>query len=82
MASLTEFLAILAKRWPDPSERGRRFESYLCEALRASNPHQFINVWLWDDWPGRDGPDVERRGLGRGLHKKDGRSRATTLGCQ
>ena len=57
MASLDEFLALLAARWPDASERGTRFESYLCEALRASPSHQFTNVWLWDDWPGRDGPD-------------------------
>jgi superfamily II DNA or RNA helicase len=58
VASLTEFLAILAKRWPDPSERGKRFEPYLCDALRVSPSHQFSNVWLWDDWPGRDGPDL------------------------
>jgi superfamily II DNA or RNA helicase len=58
VASLTEFLAILAKRWPDEKVRGTQFERYLCEALRESPSHQFSNVWLWDDWPGRDGPEV------------------------
>jgi predicted helicase len=50
-------LALLTQRWPDASERGTRFESFLCEALRMSPSHQFTEVWLWDDWPGRDGPD-------------------------
>jgi predicted helicase len=57
VASFGEFLGLLHERWPDASERGTRFESYLCDALRASPSHQFTDVWLWDDWPGRDGPD-------------------------
>ena len=52
MATLEAFLALLADAYPDPSERGQRFEPFLRDALRASPSHQFRNIWLWDDWPG------------------------------
>ena len=57
MASFEEFLAVLAEAWPDPSERGTRFEPFLRDAISMSPSHQFKHVWLWDDWPGRDGPE-------------------------
>ena len=57
MASLQEFLEVLADAYPDEQVRGKEFELFLRDALVASPSHQFADVWLWDDWPGRDGPD-------------------------
>jgi len=57
MASLQEFLEVLADAYPDEKVRGTEFEPFLRDALVASPSHQFADVWLWDDWPGRDGPD-------------------------
>ena len=57
MASLQEFLEVLADAYPDEQVRGKEFEPFLRDALLASPSHQFADVWLWDDWPGRDGPD-------------------------
>ena len=57
MASLQEFLEVLADAYPDEQVRGKEFEPFLRDALVASPSHQFTNVWLWVDWPGRDGPD-------------------------
>jgi len=57
MASLQEFLKVLADAYPDEKVRGKEFEPFLRDALVASPSHQFADVWLWDDWPGRDGPD-------------------------
>lgn len=56
--SLADFLGLLEQAVPDPSERGKRFERYLRDALLVSPAHQFEKVWLWDEWPERDGPDV------------------------
>ena len=57
MASLQEFLGVLADAYPDEKVRGTEFEPFLRDALVASPSHQFADVWLWDDWPGRDGPE-------------------------
>ena len=57
MASLREFLEVLADAYPDERVRGKEFEPFLRDALVASPSHQFAEVWLWDDWPGCDGPD-------------------------
>jgi hypothetical protein len=51
-------LGVLAEQWPDGSVRGTQFESFLRDAILVSPSHQFTEVWLWDDWPGRDGPDI------------------------
>ncbi len=48
---------LLTVEYPDPKERGLRFEPILRDALLASPSHQFSEVWLWDDWRGRDGGD-------------------------
>ncbi len=57
LLSLQEFLEVLADAYPDEKVRGKEFEPFLRDALVASPSHQFTDVWLWDDWPGRDGPD-------------------------
>ena len=57
MASLQEFLEVLADAYPDEKVRGTEFEPFLRDALVASPSHQFADVWLWDDGPGRVGPE-------------------------
>ena len=57
MTSLAEFLVVLEEHFPDPTVRGKKFEPFLRDALLVSPSHQFVNVWCWEDWPGRDGPD-------------------------
>ena len=57
MADLSELLEILS---PDASVRGRQFES-ICQWYLLHDPGyraQIKKVWLWDDWPGRWGPDA------------------------
>ena len=43
-------------------ERGLRFERLIRKALADHpgeyGPLRFTDVWLWNDWPGRDGPDT------------------------
>ncbi len=44
----------------DPNVRGRQFE-HICKWLLEHDPryrNQFEKVWLWDEWPGRWGPDA------------------------
>jgi len=44
---------------PDVHKRGKQFER-VCKWLLETDP-RYVNrlskVWLWDDWPGRWGPD-------------------------
>ena len=46
MASLQEFLEVLADAYPDEQIRVKEFEAFLRDALVASPSHQFTNVWL------------------------------------
>ena len=57
MASFEQLLDLLTIEYPDPSERGVRFEPILRDALLTSPSHQFSDVWLWADWRGNDGGD-------------------------
>ena len=58
-ATFGDVYARLCERWPDPRERGRRFEPLVADVLRTDRTFRarFREVWLWSDWPGRDGPD-------------------------
>ena len=40
-----------------PQEQGHLFERLMRAALEHGSQHDFERVWLWSDWPGRDGPD-------------------------
>ena len=46
---------------PTTTVQGRRFERMMRTAL-LNHPGEFrdkfVQVWLWNDWPGRDGPDL------------------------
>ena len=73
MAGFHEVYARLCERWPDdPQERGRQFEPLVKRVLETDPVYRqlFVNVWLWNEWPGRPGPDsgidlvAERRGGG------------------
>ena len=57
MASLQGFITLLEGEYPDPKIRGKKFEPFLRDALKASPSHQFTNVWCWEDAPCYDGPD-------------------------
>jgi superfamily II DNA or RNA helicase/DNA-directed RNA polymerase alpha subunit len=57
VASFDEFIAKLEEEYPDPSLAGTAIEPFIRDALFASPSHQFEEAWLWDDWPGRDGPE-------------------------
>jgi predicted helicase len=45
---------------PDPNVRGRQFE-HICKWYLTHDPayrRKLRQVWLWDEWPGRKGPDT------------------------
>lgn len=56
MGSLAEFYASLSS---DPSARGREFEVATKQLLTVFPmwSNNMVNVWLWEEWPLRDGPD-------------------------
>ena len=57
MGTFGEFIAKLEEEYPEPSSAGTAIEPFIRDALLASPSHQFEEAWLWDDWPGRDGPE-------------------------
>ena len=62
MATLTDLLANLD---PSPQVRGRQFER-ICQWYLRHHPQyeaQLEDVWLWDEWPERDGRDLGVVGL-------------------
>ncbi len=44
---------------PDPAKRGKQFERFVLWFFKADPEWatQVDQVWLWDEWPGRRGPD-------------------------
>ena len=50
----------LCERYPDPLERGRRFEPLVADILRTDRMfrERYSQVWLWDDWPDRESGDI------------------------
>ncbi len=65
-----EILARIRDISRDEAEKGRMFE-YLARRLLLSEPSfEIEEVWAWNNWPGREGPDigtdlVARRASGR-----------------
>ena len=51
----------LLERLPsDPNAKGKMFEQ-VCKWFLQNDPEYSVelkNIWLWDEWPGRDGPDI------------------------
>ena len=59
-ATFGDVYAQLCERYPDPQERGRRFEPLVADVLRTDRmfKERYSQVWLWDDWPGRESIDI------------------------
>ena len=60
MPNLSEALIQLRNESTSEYEKGRNFERLLKRALQQHPgiyEDRFSNVWLWNEWPGRTGPD-------------------------
>lgn len=58
-ATFGDVYDLLCERYPDPRERGRQFEPLVQKVLSTDKQYRdrYTRVWLWGEWPGRDGPD-------------------------
>ena len=82
MAGFYEVYERLCERYPDPHERGREgLESLVAEVFRADPLYRnrFTEVWRWNDWPLRDGPD---NGIDIVARRTDGEWVAAQVKCQ
>ena len=64
----------------DKHEKGKQFER-VCKWFLETDPRysdRLVNVWLWDDWPGRWGPDC---GLDLVAEDRDGKTWAIQAKC-
>ena len=63
MANFDECIRRLHNDYPgkdNNNARGKAFEP-VCKWFLTEDPYysqEFCNVWLWDEWPGRWGPDI------------------------
>jgi len=62
MATFRETLEALHRQYPGAENNTRRGDAFerLCKWLLETDPryaNRLQTVWLWDDWPGRWGPD-------------------------
>jgi predicted helicase len=60
MANFDELIAQLNRECPEEWARGKAFEP-ICKWFLTEDPYygeEFRNVWLWDEWPDRWGPDI------------------------
>ena len=65
---------------PDPKTRGTQWE-HVCKWFLETDPRysdRRVKVWLWDDWPGRWGPDC---GIDLVAEDRDGRTWAIQAKC-
>ena len=72
MSHFQEALDRLRELATDPFDQGRRFERLIKTALQKHPGiygDRFEEVWLWDEWPERDGPD---RGIDLVARERDG----------
>ena len=60
MASFETVFKRLCELYPDPQERGRRFERIMADVFRTDPLYRgrYSNVWLWREWPGRRSGDI------------------------
>jgi superfamily II DNA or RNA helicase len=64
----------------DEHKRGKQFER-VCKWFLETDPRysdRLVNVWLWDDWPGRWGPDC---GIDLVAEDRDGKNWAIQAKC-
>ncbi len=72
MSSFPSFFAALTQAFPKDHARGKQFER-VCKWFLETDPRfsgRLDRVWLWDNWPGKWGPDcgidlVARDGEGK-----------------
>jgi superfamily II DNA or RNA helicase len=60
MSNFDKMIGQLQTLHPDANDRGKAFE-VICKWFLQKDPvyaSQYTNVWLWDEWPGRWGPDI------------------------
>lgn len=59
-ATFGDVYAQLCERYPDPKERGRRFEPLVADVMRTDRmfKERYSRVWLWDEWPDRQSGDI------------------------
>ena len=72
MSHFQEALDRLRELATDPFDQGRRFERLIKTALQKHPGiygDRFEEVWLWSEWPDRDGPD---RGIDLVARERDG----------
>ena len=57
MTTIHAILDDLARTATDARDKGDRFEQLMAAYLRTDPLYkdQYSNVWLWADWPGREG---------------------------
>ncbi|MFL2630460.1 MAG: DEAD/DEAH box helicase family protein, partial [Thermodesulfobacteriota bacterium] len=57
--NFNELFNYLKNKYPEPKIRGKNFEPYAKWFLENDSVYKktFKKVWLWDDWPGKWGPD-------------------------
>ena len=54
---MVRFVELVETLSADRVVRGRQFERLVRWFLKTDRRYSFTNIWLWDDWPGRWGPD-------------------------
>ena len=59
-ATFGDVYEMLCDQYPDPRDRGRRFEPLVQNVLRTDKMFrdQYAEVWHWNEWPGRRSGDI------------------------
>ena len=60
MPSVLDLLEVIRERASGPADKGKRFERLVKTALEQHpvyGENRFSRLWLWNDWPGREGGD-------------------------
>ena len=81
MSGFADVYQRLCERYPDERDRGRAFEPLVAKVLRTDPLYKahFAEVWLWSEWPGRDGGDI---GIDIVAKRHDGGLAAIQCKCQ
>ena len=58
--SIGDFNSFIESLDPDPQIRGKQFEKTVKWWVQNDPIHsrEYKKVWLWDEWPDRNGPDI------------------------
>jgi superfamily II DNA or RNA helicase len=77
---MTTFAELRERFSDDEDKRGKQFER-VCKWFLETDPRysdRLVNVWLWDDWPGRWGTDC---GIDLVAEDRDGKNWAIQAKC-